>query len=139
MSHWTGSLIIEHDISGGRQRVRPLQPLVWEIGYIGSGDLLIVEADGRWFDGLSIPRCLEWIAERTGRGLRAAITHDDLITQLREGRPDPRFPDRLSIDRLFEEQLKASGFGKLRRGVLYAGARIGAHFPSLARLAVYEP
>jgi hypothetical protein len=139
MSRWTGPLVIEQDISAGRQRVRLLQPLIWERGHEGSGDLLVVEPDGTWTDGLSIPVQLEWLADRVGRGLRAAVTHDDLIKKLAADRPDPRFVDRLSIDRLFREQLQASGFGPKRRNILYAGVRAADRFPALADFGRYTP
>lgn len=138
MSRWTGPLKVEQDISGGKQRVTLLDDLVWEIGYEGSDNFLIVEAGTR-SDGLSIPVWLEWLADRVGRGLRAALHHDDLRGKITDGQPDPRYPTTKATDLLFREQLKASGFSWFRRWALYLGVRLAVWFPWLADLGVEDP
>ena len=130
MSAFTGSLsITEIDVDLEIWELN--QPLVYEVGHLGSGRFITVPAGFR-SDGASIPGLVSWFLPRWGRYRRAAIIHDYLCIRLRQGRPHEFAPTRKVADQIFLETLKVSGVNWPVRSVLYTGVRLGTKFPILS-------
>lgn len=88
---------------------RAERPLMWEIGYKGSGYLVTV-SKGTIFD-VSIPRGLRWLFDPHNPAyLKAAALHDEL---LRRGWA------RTTAGAEFHEALKADGVALWRRLVMW--------------------
>lgn len=99
-----------------------VDPLVWEIDYLGSGDFITVPA-GFCSDGASIPWPLSIVLPRWGRWRRAACLHDHLYEMLQAGAPDQHAPTRKDADRIFREALLASGVWRMTAFAFWLAVR----------------
>lgn len=122
MSAFTGPLTVTQ-IDEDWKLWRLEQTLRYEIGSLGSGDIIDVPA-GSVTDGASVPRIFWWLLPTWGSYSRAAAVHDFIIGAVEEGRPLPNAPDRLTCDRIFLEAATVFGTPWLLRVLLYAGVRI---------------
>jgi hypothetical protein len=122
MSAFTGPLTVTQlDVDWRKWRLE--QTLRYEIGSLGSGDIIDVPA-GFETDGASVPRMFWWLLPTWGSYSRAAAVHDFIIGQVEAGAPLPNAPDRLTCDRIFREACGVCGTPALLRLLLYAGVRI---------------
>lgn len=117
MSSFTSPLRVE--ITQKKVRGRPLARLVesfvYEVGALGSGDVVEVPA-GFETDFASVPR-LFWIVEPPlGDAGKAAVIHDRLYAT--------RERSRRAADRVFLEAMGVLGVARWKRLVLYAAVRL---------------
>ena len=132
MSAFTGPLRIE-EVDIDREEFRLLDPLVYELGALGSGRVLLVPP-GFVSDGASVPTPFRLVLPRWGRWRRPAILHDYACALLHEGRPHAEAPDRRAADALFLEAMAVAKVPLLVRLGLWAAVRlywilIGRHRP----------
>ncbi len=104
------------------------QPLVYEIGELGSGEIIEVP-NGFVTDGASIPRILWVFLPSWGTYSRAAVVHDFLCALLDRGMPHPLAPTRRDADRIFAEAMQVCGVILPLRIILWIGVRIGGILP----------
>lgn len=124
MSAFTGPLTITHlDVDWRSWRLE--EPLVYEVGELGSGRVIEVPA-GFVTDGASVPRLLWSILPTWGSYSRAAVVHDFLLSRLASGAPHPKAPTRLQADRVFWEAMGVCETPLVLRVLLYVGVRLGA-------------
>jgi len=136
MSAFTGPLTITHlDTDWREWRIE--QPLIYEVGELGSGRVIEVPA-GFITDGASIPRILWALLPTWGRYSRAAVIHDYLGTRLVEGRPHAYGQTQKVIDGVFLEAMGVCGEKWLVKMALYLSVRIAARFPLLRKLGVHQ-
>lgn len=121
MSAFTGPLTITQLDDWKLWRLE--QMLRYEIGFLGSGDMIDVPP-GFITDGASVPRWFWWLLPTWGSYSRAAAVHDLIIGHVEDGDPLPNAPDRLTCDRIFWEACGVCGTPMLLRLLLYAGVRI---------------
>jgi hypothetical protein len=111
-------------------------PLVYELGYIGSGDFIIVPAFDRESytdeelrdiraDGVtdlaSIPAIARGLMPPNGPWAKAAVIHDaGYVTRGWGGRMT-----RKQVDDLFKEAMEVLGVPAWKRAVIYAAVRVG--------------
>lgn len=123
MSRFTGELTITQlDVDYRTWRLE--QPLVYEVGDENSGHLIEVH---KLFetDGASIPRLFWCILPTWGRYSRAAVVHDYLYNELREGtEPHPEAPTRQRADAIFLEAMAVCGVGFMTRWIMWAAVRV---------------
>lgn len=124
MSAFTGTLTLaELDTDWRLWRLE--QPLVYEVGALGSGRVIAVPK-GFVTDGASVPRPLWWLLPTWGRYSRAAVIHDHLCVLLDRGTPHALAPTRRRADAIFFEAMGPLGVGALTRWALWLGVRVGA-------------
>lgn len=122
MSDFTGPLTVtELDINWRKWRLE--QPLIYEVGSLGSGRKIIVPP-GFITDGASIPQYLWSMLPPWGTYSRAAVIHDYLLMQLKFGTPHLEGPDRKTCDKVFWEAMGVCGTPYLIHLILYTGVRI---------------
>ena len=93
-----------------------LEPFRYEVGFLGSGDVIEVPV-GFITDFASVPRALWAFEPPIGRIAKAAVLHDFLYAgQLRP---------RIECDRIFYEAMGVLGVPDLKRSIIYAGVRAG--------------
>lgn len=103
MSAFTGSLTITHlDLDWRLWRLE--QPLIYEVGELGSGRHITVPA-GFETDGASVPRFFWAVLPTWGKYSRAAVIHDYLGTLLVHGTPHAEGPNQKTIDAVFYEAM----------------------------------
>lgn len=136
MSAFTGPLTITHLDTDWREW-RLEQPLIYEVGELGSGRVIEVPA-GFITDGASIPRILWALLPTWGRYSRAAVIHDYLGTRLTEGRPHAYGQTQKVADEVFLEAMEVCGVSVSVRFTLYLSVRIAARFPLLRKLGVHQ-
>lgn len=110
----------------GRSMWRVLQPLVWEVGAIGSGVTITVPA-GTLTDLASIPRPLWAALPPDGPWTKAAVLHDALYKShgdLQRLGHQLAFT-RAEADKILDDAMAAVGVGRLARWAIYAGVRVG--------------
>ena len=121
MSSFTDPLRVE--IEQGETQGRGLalltQGFTYEVGALGSGDLVNVPA-GFETDFCSTPRCVRWLFPSFDRGAKASVIHDWLWTAR------PRTRSRAEIDRIFREALEVLGVPAWRRWTMWAAVRLQA-------------
>lgn len=122
MSEFTGPLTLTQ-LDSDWKIWRLEQTLKYEVGQLGSGDLIEVPA-GFLTDGATVPRWLWWLLPSWGSYSRAATVHDYVIGRIEDGRPLPNAPNRLICDRIFWEATGVCGTPLFLRAILYAGVRI---------------
>lgn len=127
MSAFTGEITIT-SLAADWRCWRLEQPLVYEVGALGSGRVITVPV-GFVTDGASVPRPLWAVLPVWGRYSRAAVVHDYLCRLLARGLPHPQAPTRRAADAIFAEAMTACGVGPLTRRVLWFGARLGPAWP----------
>lgn len=129
MSAFTGPLaIVEFDVDDDLWAI--LQPLIWEVGALGSGVFITVPV-GFISDGASIPWPLSIVLHRWGRWRRAACLHDWLYELLKAGTPDPNALTRAQADEIFRQALYASGVSHVLTFLFFTAVRIfGSRFLS---------
>jgi hypothetical protein len=86
----------------------------YEIGYLGSGDVVSVPA-GFETDLVSLPRFARWFLPIAGRPAKAALLHDWLLIQ-----KDPRAHE------VFDEALKVAEVPTINRWIMVAGVKLWA-------------
>jgi hypothetical protein len=124
MSAFTGPLTLTH-LDADWRRWRVVTPLQYEVGFLGSGRLIIVPP-GFETDGASVPRPLWSLLPAWGRYSRAAVVHDRLCTLLNAGTPHAEAPDRRHADAIFYEAMKVCGVSPIIRFVMWLAVRIEA-------------
>lgn len=120
MSAFTGDLTVTQTKDWRIWRLE--QPLVYEVGELGSGRVIVAEA-GFETDGASVPRWLWSLLPTWGTYSRAAVIHDRLLRWWGEGKPHPEGLSRADCDAVFWEAMGVCGVGPVTRLVLYAGVR----------------
>lgn len=83
MSSFTTALVTKRTdlvTARGLPMLQVQQPFVWEIGYKGSGNCVVIPA-GFLTDGPSVPRCLQW-AMPMDHLEKPSVLHDWLLSQL---------------------------------------------------------
>lgn len=116
------------------------EPLVYEVGSLGSGRRIIVPA-GFVTDGASIPRVLQGVLPAWGRWSRAAVIHDYLCRMLelesvradlcgRRQRQDAAAL-RAQADAIFHEALIVSGVSRPLAYVMWLAVRASSRWPIL--------
>jgi Protein of unknown function (DUF1353) len=94
--------------------------LLEALNYQGERDLFKVPA-GFVTDFASAPGLFTWLVPRYGRFTKAAILHDFLCDEAKEG----RFI-RSQADRIFRRVMRELGVGFIRRWVMWAAVRLGS-------------
>lgn len=94
------------------------EPLLYEVGALGSGRLIEVPA-GFVTDGATVPRLLWSLLPAWGTYSRAAAVHDYLCKSL----PHRHAATRLAADRIFLDAMKVCGTGRLVRWIMYLAVR----------------
>ncbi|MCR6736573.1 MAG: DUF1353 domain-containing protein [Afipia sp.] len=123
MSRFTGELTITQlDVDYRTWRLE--QPLVYEVGDENSGHMIEVH---KLFetDGASVPRIFWALLPTWGKYSRAAVVHDYLYNELREGtEPHPEAPTRQRADAIFLEAMAVCGVGFMTRWIMWAAVRV---------------
>lgn len=119
MSAFTGPLTLTH-LDADWRRWRLEQPLVYEVGSLGSGDRVVVPA-GFVTDGATIPRVLWVVLPVWARWSRAAIVHDWLYSLIRGASAQAR--SRREADAIFYEAMKVSGVNSTIRFFMWLAVR----------------
>lgn len=114
MSSFNSKLILEPLDDGRRWKL--VEPFVYEIGKLGSGNKIEVPA-GFITDFASVPRGLWNIFPPWGVYGKAAILHDWLYQEQKRTRAES--------DKIFLEAMKALGVSFLKRRLIYRGVRLG--------------
>lgn len=127
MSAFTGELTLT-SLAADWRCWRLEQPLVYEVGALGSGRVVAVPA-GFVTDGASVPRLLWAILPAWGRYSRAAVVHDYLCILIEQGARHREAPNRAIADAIFREAMAVCGVGVVTRWTLWLGARLGAIWP----------
>lgn len=136
MSAFTAELTLtEYHVAQFLWRVH--EPLIYELGELGSGDFIIVPPD-YVTDGASIPRLLWAFLPAWGKYSRAAVVHDYLCTLVDRDMPHQYAPTRREADAVFFEAMGVCQVSLIVRWALWIGARIGAIVPGKARNAPYN-
>jgi hypothetical protein len=94
--------------------------LLEALNYQGERDLFKVPA-GFVTDFASVPGLFTWLVPRYGRFTKAAILHDFLCDEAKEG----RFI-RSQADGIFRRVMRELGVGFIRRWVMWAAVRLGS-------------
>jgi hypothetical protein len=98
----------------GRALVELLTPFTYEVGDLGSGDVISVPA-GFETDFASVPRPL-WVVEPPlGDAGKAAVLHDWLYETGERSRAE--------ADRIFSEAMQVLEVSAWKRGLIYAAVR----------------
>ncbi len=121
MSSFTGDLTLTQ-LALDWQQWRIEQPLIYEVGNTGSGNIITVP-QGFVTDGASVPRPLWWFLPTWGSYSRAAVVHDYLCRALDQGAPDPQAQDRKTADRIFYEAMVVCGTGMTMRWLMWVSVR----------------
>lgn len=122
MSRFTAPLRVQ-ELDDGRTWVL-LDPLVWEVGHLGSGDVVTVPA-GFVTDFASVPTIgLVFTDGRTGRHTRPAVLHDWLYWAGQHGMTERPWTRR-AADREFRIAMTACGVPRWRRWGMWAAVRVG--------------
>lgn len=125
MSAFTGSLAIRQVDAGGRL-FQLIEPLVWEVGELGSGVTVTIPA-GWCGDGVSSPRLLWSILPPVASPVtRAAWLHDYLLQEWRAGRVVAGLGTRQLIDREFRLACLACGASRPLAWGCWAAVRLNA-------------
>lgn len=112
MSRFTEALVVSPLADGNTWRLR--SPLGYEVGDLGSGDLITAQA-GFTTDFASIPRVFWWILPRWGKYGNAAVLHDWLYwTQERK---------RAEADRIMLEAMGVLEVPNWQKWPIYLGVR----------------
>jgi hypothetical protein len=122
MSRFTGELTITQ-LDADYRTWRLEQPLIYEVGDEDSGRVIEVH---KLFetDGASVPRIFWAILPTWGRYSRAAVIHDYLYNELREGTdPHPEAQTRRRADAIFLEAMEVCGVGFVTRWIMWAAVR----------------
>jgi len=127
MGAFTSELTITH-LSGndqyGWRLWRLAEPLVYEVGCLGSGRVIRVHKDFVT-DGPSIPSFLWPVLPVWGSWGRAGVIHDYLCCLIAQNTPHPEAPTRDDADRIFLEAMEVLEVGRVQKYLLYWGVRIG--------------
>jgi hypothetical protein len=111
--------------------VKELGDDVWELveplRYAGNTDTFVVPPGFRT-DFASVPRLFVWLLPKYGRYTRAAILHDFLCDEAREGRID-----RDDADGLFRRSMRELGVSFLRRWIMWAAVAVATQWLKLRR------
>ncbi len=108
---------------------RLLDPIVYDVGTIGSGDRITVPK-GFETDLASIPRIFWSILPPAGQYAPAAIVHDYIyVYQTRT---------RAEADKIFREAMKQLGVPWHRRNLMYSAVRVGGWRPWRKRKKALE-
>lgn len=99
----------------GKRRFKLLAPFEYHVGSYPSAEVIRVP-EGFVTDLASVPRVLWWLLPPHGRYAKAAIVHDYMY--------DHAVGTKAHADRVFLEGMKVLGVGRLRRNVMYWGARL---------------
>ncbi len=130
MSRFTGELTITQlDVDYRTWRLE--QPLVYEVGDENSGHMIEVH---KLFetDGASVPRIFWALLPTWGKYSRAAVVHDYLYNELREGtEPHPEAPTRQRADAIFLEAMAVCGVG-LHDPLDHVGGGAAVRVPGVA-------
>ena len=121
MSAFTDALTLTQSDDWRRWTIE--QPLIYEVGALGSGALITVPT-GFSTDGASIPQFLWSVMPTWGRYSRAAVIHDYLYVLLKSGTPHPLAPDRRTADAIFYEAMVVCGTNSTVRWVIWAAVRV---------------
>lgn len=109
------------------KRWKIAQDLVYEVGALGSGDVVTVPA-GFETDGASVPRCLWFLLPSWDDYSRAAVVHDYLLVQIQKGIPYPFATTRRQADAIFLEAMTVLQVLPIRKYAMYAAVRAWAMF-----------
>lgn len=113
-------------LSSNRSTWRVMEPLVWEVGAIGSGITITVPV-GTLTDLASIPRIAWTVLPPDGPWTKAAVLHDGIYRSHgdipRTGHPAPF--TRAEADKILDDAMAAVGVGWASRWAIYAGVRVG--------------
>lgn len=117
MSSFTAPLRVEitQHKRRGRLLFRTLEPFVYEVGRLGSGDVIRVEA-GFWSDFGSVPRLLWVIEPPLGDAAKADVIHDQLYST--GSRP------RAAADAIWLEAMAVLGVPAWRRYLRWLPVRL---------------
>ncbi len=126
MSQFTGPLRLEH-LDADWRLWRLLEPLRYEVGHLGSGQVVEVPA-GFVTDGASVPRVLWGWLPAWGRWSRAATLHDYGYGLIHEGAPHPLMVTRQEADRVFYEAMLVSGVNRPTALVMWLAVRFFGQF-----------
>jgi len=133
MSQFTGPLRLEHlDVDWRLWRL--LEPLQYEVGQLGSGQVVEVPEDFIT-DGASVPRVLWAWLPTWGRWSRAATLHDFAYGQIHEGTPHPLMSTRQEADRIFHEAMLVSGVNRPTAFIMWLAVRFFGQFARVRRAA----
>jgi hypothetical protein len=113
MSSFTKALVVSPLENGRNWRL--VEPFVYEIGSLGSGDEISVPA-GFETDFTSVPRPLWWLIPPWGRYGKAAILHDWLYVS--------KPCDREKADRVFLEAMTVLAVPRWKRTAMYWAVRL---------------
>jgi hypothetical protein len=129
MSAFTGPLTITHvDLDWRLWRLE--QPLVYEVGALGSGRRIVVPA-GFETDGASVPRLFWALLPTWGKYSRAAVIHDYLGTLLVTGFPHAEGRTQAAIDAVFLEAMTVCRVSWPIRMLIWSTMRIVARLRGL--------
>ena len=93
-----------------------LEPFTYEVGALGSGDVVRVPAKFETDFG-SIPRAFWWLEPPRGRAGKAAVVHDWLYAS--------KLRNRTEADKIFLEALGVLGVPYVTRQAMYRAVRAG--------------
>lgn len=136
MSAFTGSLTITH-LDTDWRLWRLEQPLVYEVGSLGSGRRIEVPA-GFITDGASIPRFLWAVLPTWGRYSRPAVVHDWIGRLLAAGTPHPEALTQKAADEIFLEAMGVCDEKWIVKMALYLSVRLADRLPFLRTLGVHQ-
>jgi hypothetical protein len=133
MSSFTTPLIVKHHDD---DTWTVMEPFTYDVGYKGSNESITVP-EGFRTDFASVPRCLWWLYNPTGRWGKAAVVHDWLYANA--GLPvrigsEAKLPvlalySRRESDRIFLEGMKVLGVRWSARRVMHRAVRAAGWAP----------
>lgn len=117
MSSFTDPLLVEVEQGerAGRGLARLIKPFTYEVGFLGSGVLIVVPA-GFETDFASVPRWAMPFIPIMGKAAKAAVVHDFLC----ENRGSLA---KARIDAIFLEAMEVLGVSWLRRTLMFLAVR----------------
>ena len=125
MSRFTGPLAVTF-LAASSGLAHLDQPLIWELGEEGSGRTVEVPR-GFVSDGITAPRLVWWLLPPWGHGAtRAAILHDWLLRNWRDGTAPEELTTRAAIDAEFHRALRACGVAYPLAFAIWAAVRLAA-------------
>jgi Protein of unknown function (DUF1353) len=111
--------------------VREVADATWELAeplrYAGHTDRFVVPAGFRT-DFASVPRAFVWLIPKYGRYTKAAILHDFLCAESKNGRFD-----RDDADGLFRRAMRELGVPFLRRWLMWAAVSVATQWTKVRR------
>jgi hypothetical protein len=131
MARFTGLLKVEVSADGKMQRL--LEPLVWEVDELGSGQMVEIPA-GHVADGVSRPWILGWLIPRHfSRADRPARLHDYGLNLIETGAPHKHMPTTAAVHRQFRIAMVAVGYSNAVAWTWWAAVSLWGYAKQLLR------